>query len=64
MWQFKPDAVPSLFPNGKVNKLVSSNTEKPIKLRKIKVSLLNTYVSKKCKKEAFSYCNIENKRLT
>ena len=36
----KPDVVPSLFPNGKaVNKSVSSNIEKTIKLRKVKVSV-------------------------
>ena len=41
-YTLKPDAVPSLFPNGKaVNKSVSSNIEKMIKLRKIKVSLFN-----------------------
>ena len=33
----KPDAVPSLFPNGKtVNKSVSPNIEKTINLRKVK----------------------------
>ena len=54
----KPDAVPSLFPNGNVvNKSVSSNVEETIKLRKVEVSLFNIYVWKKCKKEAFSYCN-------
>ena len=43
----KPDAVPSLFPNGKVvNKLVSSNIEKTIKLRKVKVSLINISMQK------------------
>ena len=36
----KPAVVPSLFPNGKaVNKSVSSNIEKTIKLRKVKVSV-------------------------
>ena len=49
----KPDTVPSLFPNGKVvNKSLSSNIKKTIKLRKVKVSLFNK-VWKKCKKEAF-----------
>ena len=49
----KPDVVPSLFPNGKaVNKSVSSNIEKTIKLRKVKVSLFKIRMDK-CKKEAF-----------
>ena len=38
----KPDAIQSFFPNGKaVNKSVSPNVEETIKLRKVKVSLLN-----------------------
>ena len=38
----KSDVVPSLFPNGKAaNKSISSNIEKTIKLRKVKVSLVN-----------------------
>ena len=54
----KPDAVLSLFPSGKaVKKSVSSNIGKPIKLRKVKVSLLNIHVEK-CKEETFSYHNI------
>ena len=43
----KPDAVPSLFPNGKtVNKSVSSTIEKTIKLRMVKVSLFNIRMEK------------------
>ena len=43
----KPDVVPSLFPNVKaVNKSLSSNIKKPIKLRKVKVSLLNIRIEK------------------
>ena len=53
----KPDAAPSLFPNGKtVNKSVSSNIEKTIKLGKVK-DLCLIYVCEKCKKEGFSYRN-------
>ena len=49
----KPDAVPSLFPNGKaVNKSVSSNIEKTIKLRTVKVPLFNISIEK-CKKRCF-----------
>ena len=47
----KPDVFSSLFPNGKaVNRSVSSDIEKAIKLRKIKVSLFNVGKEKKCKK--------------
>ena len=43
----KPDAVPSLFSNEKtINKSLSSNIEKTIKLRKVKVSLLNIRMEK------------------
>ena len=48
---FKPDAVPSLFPNRKtVNKSVSSNVEEGIKLRKLKVSL---FYGKNAKRRLF-----------
>ena len=55
----KPDTVPSLFPvsNGKaVNKSVSSNIKKTIKLRKVKVSLFNISMEK-MQKGGFSYHN-------
>ena len=43
----KPHVVPPLFPNVKaVNKSLSSNIKKPIKLRKVKVSLLNIRIEK------------------
>ena len=52
-YTLKPDVVPSIFSNGKVvNKSVSSNIEKMIKLRKVKVSLFNICMEK-CKKGAF-----------
>ena len=51
---FEPDAVPSLFPNGKANnKSVLSNIEKLIKLRKVKVSLLNIHMAKNAKRKLF-----------
>ena len=53
----KPDAIPSVFPNGKaVNKSVLSNIEKTIKLRKVKVSLFNIRVEK-MQRGGFSYRN-------
>ena len=51
----KPDPLLSLFLNGKVvNKSVSSNIEKTIKIRKVKVSLFNICM-KKMQKGGFSY---------
>ena len=50
----KPDAVTSLFPNGKIiNKSVSSNVEKTIKLRKVKVYLVNICMEKMHKRRLF-----------
>ena len=50
----KPDAVPSLFPNGKtINKSVSSNVEETIKLRKVKVCLVNIRMGKMQKRRLF-----------
>ena len=51
---FKPDVVPFLFLNGKVvNKSVSSNIEKTIKLRKVKVSLFNIRMEENAKRRLF-----------
>ena len=51
----KPDAVPSLFLNGKaVNKSGSSDIEETIKLTKVKLSLFNMRVIK-MQKGVFSY---------
>ena len=51
---FKPDVVPFLFLNGKVvNKSVSSNIEKTIKLRKVKVSLFNIHMEENAKRRLF-----------
>ena len=50
----KPDAVPSLFPNGKtINKSVSSNVEETIKLRKVKVCLVHIRMGKMQKRRLF-----------
>ena len=53
----KPVVVLSLLANGKsINKSVPSNTEKTIKLRKVKISLFNICMEK-MQKGGFSYHN-------